>query len=183
MDTFIWWAGAIAISLIVIGAFSALSVLTVNYFLRAAENWGYFVNYIRWSMKYKSRNPGDWGSFPVINTPSGEEEEDGYDLYRIEYVFRDQNAVPNPVLDSLLSDPAPSAMGDVVFEVVDHMDGERFYNTGCPYLEEGSWTPPFPNEKGNSQIYGLVESFSQTHLGDTMIDEYGPIIEVRINRA
>lgn len=40
-------------------------------------------------------------------------------------------------------------------------------------IELGSWSKPFPNEEGNSQAFGMVESFAQSDIGNAIISEHG----------
>jgi len=42
----------------------------------------------------------------------------------------------------------------------------------------GHWREPFPNEKGNSQAFGLVESFVQSDIGGPLCAEHEEVTEV-----
>lgn len=47
-------------------------------------------------------------------------------------------------------------------------------------LTEGSWDYPFPNEEGNSQAFGLFESFAQSDNGWSFCEEAGNPIRIVI---
>jgi hypothetical protein len=54
---------------------------------------------------------------------------------------------------------------------------DQYFDDG---LKVGEWKYPFPNEKGDSTAFGLVECFEQ---GDHIPYEFGKIIRVEVEEV
>jgi len=70
---------------------------------------------------------------------------------------------------------------NIRFRFDDGASYEYACSTTNPHMVVGYWMEPFPNEKGNSLAFGLVENMSQSDIGAALCADHGDIIKVEVS--
>ena len=71
---------------------------------------------------------------------------------------------------------------NIRFRFDDGASYEHVETDVSPDMVAGYWMEPFPNEKGNSLAFGLVESMSQSDIGAALCADHGDIIKVETSK-